>query len=328
MRPDVSPATERTHRVETDSRAGARPNAPRHRPPRSPEAGTIITSPGLRGSVTGAVFRLARPLNCGMSAVGVLVGGLVAVGPARLGDAVVPFALAAGAAASFTAGGNALNDLYDRVTDSVNHPGRPIPSGAVTTRQAGVFAGVAFLVAAGLGGFASPWCFAIVASNALLLYAYESDLKARGAPGNLAVAYLVGSLFLFAGFAVYRGDQGALARSAVLASLAFLTTVGREIVKDIEDMAGDIDRRTLPQRIGRGRAGAVASGAFLAGVGLSAIPWAFAILGLGYALVVIAADGMFIYAALYSAARPSRSQRAAKYAMIVALVAFLAGGLP
>jgi hypothetical protein len=36
---------------------------------------------------------------------------------------------------------------------------------------------------------------------------------------------------------------------------------------------------------------------------------------------------MFIYAALHSAANPTQSQRVTKYAMVVALVAFLAGGL-
>jgi geranylgeranylglycerol-phosphate geranylgeranyltransferase len=263
-----------------------------------------------------------------MSGVGVVVGGVVAVGPTALQGVVVPLAFAAAAAASFTAGGNALNDLFDRVSDRVNHPGRPIPAGDVTARRAGAFAGAAFLAAISFGAFAGPWCLAIVASNALLMYAYESDLKEKGARGNVAIAYLVGSLFLFAGFAVYRGDQAALVRSGVLASLAFLTTVGREIVKDIEDMSGDVDRRTLPQRIGPGRAAAVASAAFAAGVAMSALPWALALLGIGYASAVIVADGMFIYAALYSAARPARSQRVAKYAMIVALVAFLAGGLP
>jgi len=62
-------------------------------------------------------------------------------------------------------------------------------------------------------------------------------------------------------------------------------------------------------------------------VAMSAVPWAIQILGLAYALVVLPADGMFIYAALHSAAQPSRAQRVAKYAMIVALAAFLAGGV-
>jgi len=51
------------------------------------------------------------------------------------------------------------------------------------------------------------------------------------------------------------------------------------------------------------------------------------VLSVAYAALVIPADGMFIYAALHSAANPARSQRVAKYGMIVALAAFLAGAL-
>ena len=92
-------------------------------------------------------------------------------------------------------------------------------------------------------------------------------------------------------------------------------------------MAGDVDRRTLPQQIGARRAGLVATSAFTAAVVLSVVPWSLQILGFPYAALVVPADGMFIYAALYSAARPTASQRVAKYGMIVALVAFLAGGV-
>lgn len=270
---------------------------------------------------------LARPLNAGMSAVGVFVGGFVAVGPGAFLDVGVPLALAAAAAALFTAGGNALNDITDRATDAVNHPDRPLPAGRLSVRQAGVFAAAAFALAAALGALVNVWCLAIVLANALLMYAYESGLKARGFPGNLAIAYLVGSLFLFAGFASYAGDATRLSRVGVLAALAFLTTVGREVAKDIEDMAGDVDRRTLPQRIGARPAGVVAALAFAGGVAFSVVPWSSGLVAPAYAAIVVVADGMFIYAALHSAARPARAQRVAKYAMVVALAAFLAGGV-
>lgn len=270
---------------------------------------------------------LARPLNAGMSAVGVFVGGFVAVGPGAFLDVGVKLALAAAAAASFTAGGNALNDITDRATDAVNHPDRPLPSGRLSVRQAGVFVAAAFALAAALGALVNVWCLAIVLANALLMYAYESGLKARGFPGNLAIAYLVGSLFLFAGFASYAGDATRLSRIGILAALAFLTTVGREVAKDIEDMAGDVDRRTLPQRIGARPAGVVAALAFAGGVAFSVVPWSSGLVAPAYAAIVVVADGMFIYAALHSAARPARAQRVAKYAMVVALAAFLAGGV-
>jgi len=273
----------------------------------------------------GGLLRLARPVNCAMSAVGVGIGGIVAVGPEAWGEFAGPLLFAAGAAAAFTAAGNALNDLSDRETDAVNHPDRPLASGALTVGTARAFVAGAFVVAAVLGGLASLACLAIVAINAALMFVYESSLKARGAPGNLVIAYLVGSLFLFAGAAVFRGAPDPLMRTGILAGLAFFATFGREITKDIEDLRGDVDRRTLPQRIGAARAGQVAAAALVAAVLLSLLPLYYNVLRLGYAPLVIPADGMFIYAALHSAANPARSQRVTKYGMIVALAAFLAG---
>ncbi len=285
----------------------------------------IIATAVLRAGQMQGLLSLARPGNCVMAAVGVAVGGVVAVGSRAWGSSLEPLLYAATAAALSTAGGNALNDLFDRETDKVNHPDRPLVRGSVTVAEARNFAVSVFVVAAALGSLADLLCLLVVVVNAGLMYVYEASLKKRGAPGNVVIAYLVGSLFLFAGVAVFGGDLTPLLAAGVLALLAFLTTVGREITKDIEDMAGDVDRRTLPQQIGAGAAGRVAAVALIAGVALSVVPWYAGILRWAYAPVVLVADGMFIYAAFYSAAKPARSQRVTKYAMVVALLAFLAG---
>jgi geranylgeranylglycerol-phosphate geranylgeranyltransferase len=273
----------------------------------------------------GGFLRLARPLNCVMSAVGVAIAGIVAVRSDGLGGVAFPLLLACISAGIFTAAGNALNDLYDRETDKVNHPERPLAAGTLTVPQVKGFAAAAFGLAAVLSAFVNPYALGVLIVNILLMVAYEADLKARGAPGNFVIAYLVASLFLFGGVSVFQSSTTPLVRAGVLASLAFFATVGREITKDIEDMAGDIDRRTLPHRIGARRAGTAAAIALVIGVALSLVPLVLGVLSIGYAVLAIPADGMFIYAALHSAANPSRSQRVTKYAMIVALAAFLAG---
>lgn len=274
----------------------------------------------------GGYVQLSRPLNCAMAAAGVFIGGVVAVGPQAWGTSAIGLLLAAAAAASFIAGGNALNDIYDRETDKVNHPDRPIPSGRIAIRSAKAFAAIAFALAVALAFVVNLEALLLVLANLAVMFTYEARLKSRGFSGNLAIAYLVGSLFLFGGLAVYQRQSDALVRVGVLAALASLTTVGREITKDIEDMAGDVDRRTLPQRIGASRAGLVAAAFVVLGVLLSLLPWWLGLFRLPYLAVVLLADGMFIYAALYSARSPRRSQRVAKVAMIVSLVAFLIGG--
>src|SRR5467141_2095243 len=273
------------------------------------------------------LFRLARPANCLMSALGVAIGGVVALGSGTTAsiEPVKSLVLAGAAAALFTAGGNALNDIYDRETDRINHPDRPLVSGALTVRAAYAFTAVVFVAAAILAVFINVYAVAIVVVNAGLMFSYEAAWKARGAPGNLVISYLVGSFFRFAGVACWPYAPYALLRTGILAALAFLATLGREITKDIEDMRGDVDRRTLPRRIGASRAGVLAGLALALCVALSFLPLYFVVLGVGYAVLVLPADGMFIYAALHSAANPARSQRVTKYAMIVALAAFLAG---
>src|SRR5436309_6121026 len=289
-----------------------------------PRMATIITIPTVRAAVAG-LLRLARPLDCVMSAVGVGIGAVVGVGSAAWGDLARPLVLAAAAAAAFTAGGNALNDIVDRETDRMNHPDRPLASGQLTVGTAWAFAGSAFAIAALLAVFISNLALLIVALNVILMVSYEAWLKARGAAGNVVIAYLVGSLFLFAGVSVFGGAFDPLIRTGILAALAFLATLGREITKDIEDMQGDVDRHTLPQQIGAKRAGTVVGFVLVLCVALSVLPLYLRVLGIGYAILVVPADGMFIYAALHSAANPARSQRVTKYAMIVALAAFLAG---
>ncbi|MCI4371227.1 MAG: UbiA family prenyltransferase [Thermoplasmata archaeon] len=271
------------------------------------------------------LLQLARPVNCVMSAVGVGIGGVVAVGAEAWGPFARPLLLAAVAAAFFTAGGNALNDIYDRVTDRTNHPERPLASGELRLGSARAFAIGTFAIAALLAVFVNVYALIVVLVNATFMFSYESGLKARGAAGNLIIAYLVGSLFLFAGFSVTTTTYVPVIRTGVLASLAFLVTLGREITKDIEDLRGDVDRRTLPKRIGIRNAGLVAAITLLAGVVLSIVPFLTQVLSWSYAALVIPADGMFIYAAFHSARNPSRSQRVTKYGMIVALAAFLAG---
>jgi geranylgeranylglycerol-phosphate geranylgeranyltransferase len=263
-----------------------------------------------------------------MSAVGVAVAALVAgVGVSTFLARIPAIGFAALAAALFTAGGNALNDYFDRETDRVNHPDRPIPRGDVSADQALKFASLMFALSLAAAAFTGVLAVLIVAVNFVVIVSYEKGFKVRGASGNFLIAVLVGSLFAFGGAAVYTGDVAVLQRAFLMGSLAALATAGREIAKDIEDLAGDVDRATLPRRVGVPRAGAVAAACFVAGAAFSLVPPVFGLFGLPYLGIVLVADAMFIYSGAVSAKNPGRAQRAAKYGMVVALVAFLAGGL-
>ena len=151
------------------------------------------------------------------------------------------------------------------------------------------------------------------------MISYELRFKSMGLPGNAEIAVLVGLLFLFGAAAA--GNPG---KALIFSVMAMLSNMGREIVKDIEDMEGDRDRKTLPKSIGKEGAGLVASGFFMAAVSLSAIPYCNGFTWIYLAIVSIA-DIMFFYTAYLALTDPKKSQKMAKLAMLVGLIAFMAG---
>jgi geranylgeranylglycerol-phosphate geranylgeranyltransferase len=266
------------------------------------------------------IFRLG---NCAMAALGALLAAIVCVGLEGLSDFAAQIVFSMAIVIAFTGAGNAYNDYFDRDVDKKAHPERPIPSGAVTPYGAALAAVVLFSVATALSFFVNLWSVAIVVTSVLVMVGYERFLKVEGLAGNLAISWLTGALFLFGGAAVERLDL-----AWILAALAFLATLGREIVKDIQDIEGDKGSRlTLPMRIGVKNAGTVGSVAFAAAVALSPIPYVLDLLSIWYVPVVIVSDAIFIYCALIHFRNPEKGQKVAKLAMFVALIAFLVGGV-
>lgn len=272
-----------------------------------------------------AYVELLRPLNCVMTALAVLIAGFMAIGLRVQGYIVIePFAMLC--AFLFAGAGNALNDYYDAETDKVNHPERPIPSGRIKRSSARSASIVLFSLSNALAFFVSWYTcdvlpFLIVAVATVLMVSYEMWSKARGFVGNVVISLLIAIGFAFGGAVVHRVDM-----VLIPAVLAALSNVGREVLKDIEDIKGDKDRRTLPMTMGVRRASWVSAGFFIAAVALSPLPYIIRMWSIHYLAMVLVADAIFIYVAVTSFNNPSNAQKASKLAMLVALAAFVAGG--
>ena len=123
----------------------------------------------------------------------------------------------------------------------------------------------------------------------------------------------------------------AMDRILILAPLAFLATLGREIAKDIEDIEGDIGRFTLPMKVGTKNAGIMASVAIAIAILMSPIPLLIELFSkngfLYYIPAIVIADGIFIYCISLLVLGKSGASSALKGAMLIALMAFLAGGV-
>ncbi|MGZ7117984.1 MAG: UbiA family prenyltransferase, partial [Methanobacterium sp.] len=79
--------------------------------------------------------------------------------------------------------------------------------------------------------------------SSLLMIYYAYSLKRKLIIGNLSISFLTGLCFVFGGIAV-----GAIVTSIYLGFYAFLITMAREVVKDMEDVEGDREEEatTLP----------------------------------------------------------------------------------
>ena len=189
---------------------------------------------------------LIRPGNAILTAIAVIAGAFIAAGP-DIVNFQVEIAICCISAMMLVGGGNALNDYNDRESDKENHPNRPIPSGQINAETALNYAqlllggGLIILIFA----LDNKMPFVIALLGMLTLVAYENGLKAAGITGNIAVGFMSGAVFLYAGMAVENPGP-----TIWMFGLAFLATISREIVKDIQDLEGDRDRRTLPSRIG------------------------------------------------------------------------------
>ena len=270
-----------------------------------------------------------RAGNLGVSLVGTVVGGLVARGEGLTvpGSLWLALVLAGLSTAFVTAGGNVLNDLLDLEGDRTNHPDRPLVTGEVTVRAARSATAVLFVLGVVVAipvALSEPLVAVILVVAVALLLGYEFRFKSAGFAGNLVVAFLTGVVFLYGGAAA--GNPLVL---VPFAGMAFLATLSREVIKDMEDVAGDVGRTTFPKVYGMRTAGALARTASLGGIVLSFVPvvWFVTLLsgvGIIYVVLVGAADAIFVVSIAYLPGRLHYEQTMSKVAMTVALFAFLA----
>jgi geranylgeranylglycerol-phosphate geranylgeranyltransferase len=275
----------------------------------------------MSGERVRGLLELTRPINA------VAAGALTFIGAFVVGGLGSQRAVAAavGATVLAVAAGNTMNDYFDREIDRINQPDRAIPRGAVTPHEALASSIVLFAGAVGFALVLPLLAVAIAVVNLLALVAYTELFKGLPGVGNAVVGYLGGSTFLFGAAAVGR-VTGAV---VVLFALAALSTVAREIVKDVEDVAGDREEglQTLPIAVGERAALGLAVGLLAVALVASPLPYVQATFGWPYLVVVALADLAMGYAAVESFADPTAGQEHLSYAMFLAAAAFVVGRL-
>jgi 4-hydroxybenzoate polyprenyltransferase len=146
------------------------------------------------------------------------------------------------------AAGYIINDYYDVKIDYINKPGRVVIGKSITRRYAILFHVLLSSIGVLLGLSLSWKIAAVNLVTVFLLWLYSNNLKRLPFIGNFVVAFLTGLSIFIVDLYYHTGS----ALIIIYASFAFFMTLVREIIKDMEDLKGDVTFgcKTLPIMLG------------------------------------------------------------------------------
>jgi len=174
------------------------------------------------------------------------------------------FLLLSAASVLIAAAGYIINDYFDINIDQVNKPKGNVVDTVVSRRWAMawhfILSGFGLILSAFISWRTGLWY--ILLGNfgcVLLLFGYSVSLKRKLLIGNIIIALLTAWVILvicfsqvgmlFRGIPAVNEESNKIIRIGILyAAFAFISTVIREAIKDIEDMKGDAKYgcRTMP----------------------------------------------------------------------------------
>jgi 4-hydroxybenzoate polyprenyltransferase len=159
-----------------------------------------------------------------------------------------PFVILLLATMCVAAAGYIINDYYDVKIDRINKPERVVVGKTLSRRWAMMIH--LYLSGAGvLLGLLLGWRIgAILLGVALLLWGYSAQFKKRPLIGNVTIALLAASMVLVVPLQAGQPSKAAWAYGV----FAFLISLVREVIKDMEDVPGDATFRcrTIPIVLG------------------------------------------------------------------------------
>jgi geranylgeranylglycerol-phosphate geranylgeranyltransferase len=234
-------------------------------------------------------LEILRPGNAIMAVIAIFLMAVIS------GQFTLEALMAAVVVFIVTGAGNSINDYFDHKIDAINKPERPIPSGKISLKTALIYSISLFLVGIILA-FSINFLLGMIAFlSSILMIFYARDLKTKCLIGNLSISFLTGLCFVFGGIAV-----GQIMVSVYLGFYAFLMTMAREIVKDMEDMEGDREEgaTTLPLVYGTRTSSVVAAFFMIIASLTSPVLYLLGIFNLFYLVILTVAIIVFVSSAI------------------------------
>lgn len=229
--------------------------------------------------------------------------------------------------ALLSSAGFSINDYFDKESDAIIKPNRPIPQGEVSPKMAVAVSITLFALAIFLSALINWLCLLIALIDALLLIVYSAYIKRRsGLVANILVGCLTGTAFIYGEAAGF----GAITTASLSIYPVCFGTIGGNILRDILSMDGDskVGYPTLPRKIGITKAAKMAVFFFLICAFLTPLPYVLHVFGevylmlmLLWSIIIISSSVMILRSSSPSSIR--RNERIITMSMILLLLALI-----
>ena len=193
-------------------------------------------------------YHLSRPSNVGITLLAFFLSCFLANDRSVTFLQTLDFYVAAICLALVTASGYWINDVYDHKIDRINKPHKLIVNAFLSVKKVlSIYFTLVFLITGASILLLNPALTLLNLGAAFLLFIYAAWLKRTTIVGNLTIAALT-ALVVYDAMVLYHPKM-VLVWAAIF---AFEANFVREIIKDLEDIEGDLRFKlhTLPIRAG------------------------------------------------------------------------------
>jgi geranylgeranylglycerol-phosphate geranylgeranyltransferase len=220
--------------------------------------------------------------------------------------------------ACITSAGFSINDYFDRESDAVIKPKRPIPSGALSLKQVIAISTSLFTVGLILSFLINWLSFLILLVDCILLVIYSAFVKRKsGLAANILVGLLVGTAFLY--------GEATVSQTVSLVALSLYPicfgTIGGNILRDVLSLEGDsqIGYPTLPKKIGNKGSIQVAAFFFIATAILAPLPFFFKFFSIYYLSLITLWGILLVYSSTRLLTSPPKVENVRKYERVITM---------
>jgi 4-hydroxybenzoate polyprenyltransferase len=200
--------------------------------------------------------------------------------------------------ATISAGGFAMNDYFDRKSDAIVHPERPITSNQISATRAVQISVLLFLVGLGVALTINLLALEVVGAVTIFLLLYSAFFKRL----SVLLSHIV--IGLVEGLALPLFSEAAVSEIISIVALSFigfsLWGIGRNVLKDVTGLEGDlkIGYSTLPAKLGINTAAKIgALLCFFAPIALT-MPYVVGLVSSAYLIPLALWGGIQSYASL------------------------------